>query len=170
MTGMKNLIIALIAFLPGSLVAGVDFKIADPIAYNDYLVDQQKQIGDAINEFVTAFSDNANGYDELLVALEKVSGSIRASIKLVEDLESFEGDDTLRQSSLSLFRFYRTIIKRDYGRILDITFKKEVPIDSDTEINKIINTLTEEEKVFDAAFSRAEEAFAQKHHFTLTKE
>lgn len=164
---MKTVLSILFVFVfAGTLFAQSDkVKISDPISYNDYIVNEQNEIGDALLDLMDVISDVTSTEEMAMYQLGVLTAAIDLSIIDLENLETIKNDYGIRRAALDLFGFYKRIMGTQYVEMIGQLYS-EVP---DMEvIDRISQEVTEEEKEFDAAFQLAQQAFASAHGFTLT--
>lgn len=134
----------------------------EAIIYNDKIVGEQNKIGEAI----LAFSNNANEF-----SLEQVQKQAEASLAVLNSMKPFEGNKELLGAAKNLFKFYISITKNEYKKMLDLIINKDKYSEEELtkKINALSESLTKKEQPLDAKFQAAQAVFAKKYNFTLTK-
>lgn len=161
---MRKIILLFILFGAGiSLKAQTTFT--DPIAYNDYIIEQQLVVGEAIEAiFDFDLPDSAliwATYDLSLVIVKQANANIKS-------LKPFEGDSTFITAAIELFAYYEKTFINDYPEFITF-FLENDPLESETEeMNQRIEFLANWESELDTVFTLAQENFAKSHNFTLT--
>jgi len=138
------------------------------VEYNDKIIGYQNEIGYkllAIGEYIGSeeitTEEGANA-----VRLEALEVT-RESIKGLEKMGAFKGDDALRKSALNLFRFYEKIIKDQYAQMIDLIYKEDFSEADSDAISLLVAKITEEEMPLDQKFQTAQIAFAEKNNIEL---
>lgn len=158
------------------VVAGLSFSVtlfgqmnrfADAVKYNDFIVDQQTQIGKTIQAFNDAF---ANTSDTAVLHSKRrdIVSQANQSVKQLQTTEPFKGDTSLIKHAKALFSFYATIATNEYRQMLDVLFNKNTTQQQKNEqLQALITKVTEQEKQYDAGFLNAQNAFAKKYNIDL---
>lgn len=164
---MKNLIFAfLLLFINYNAIAQANQKAID---YNDKIVEEQDKIGEKIISFNAVVGDNTSAKTQAEASLKEILSTVDAAISATEKLGAFDGNNELQTSALNLFKFYKKCMSSDYSAMINIVYK-ESPTEADyAELEKVLKKVTDEEKVVDADFQKAQENFSKKYNFTLTE-
>jgi hypothetical protein len=142
---------------------GVVYKSA--VQYNDYIVKRQTQIIEYILDFAKVSQtdlDSAGRILDLAVnEMDKLTEEIRG-------MPPFKKDTALRNSAVSIFTFYKTILADDYRQIIEIR-KKGTGITEDdlNRMNEIVENIARSEEKYDKKFQLAQRNFAKKNGFKL---
>ncbi len=161
---MRKIILLFILFGAGiSLKAQTTFT--DPIAYNDFIIDQQLAVGEAIEAiFDFELPDSAliwATYDLSLARVKQANANIKS-------LKPFEGDSVFIKAAIELFAYYEKTFINDYPDFITF-FLDEAPLESETEeMNQRVEFLANWESELDMVFTLAQETFAKAHNFTFT--
>jgi hypothetical protein len=134
----------------------------EAIAFNDKIVNEQIKIGEAI----LAFSDNPNDF-----SLKQIKIQSDKSINELNSMKVFDGNKKFLSAAKSLFKFYGEITNNEYKKILDLIQNKNKYTSEEvtTKITKLTESITKKESILDAGFKEAQQNFAAKYNFSLTK-
>jgi len=142
----------------------------DAIDYNDELIAEELLVIDRINDL-----DNAMATwnpKEIEPALDAAKVQIDKSIKILEGLGGFDGDNSFVDACLELFKVFKSQVNDEYAEQLGIIKIYNDTPNSYTTVEEnrynAINDILDEEyyPVFDK-FSVAQEDFADKWGFML---
>ncbi len=152
-------------FIAGGISVHAQTTFTDPIAYNDFIIDQQLAVGDAIEAiFDFDLPDSAliwATYDLSLARVKQANANIKS-------LKPFEGDTSFIKAAIELFAYYEKTFISDYPDFITF-FLDEEPLESETaEMNQRVEFLANQESALDIVFTAAQEDFAKAHNFTLT--
>lgn len=137
----------------------------DAITFNDTIITEQEKIIHSVEAF-----NGEESYD-LQVSLdlcEALSKQCDESIKVLTELKTVEGGESLKASALTYFNYYKHIAEKDYVEYSNLVCKDDYS-DEDyekaVEIENYINTETEklEKKIIEE-----QNNFAKKYKFTLS--
>ncbi len=134
------------------------------VEYNDIIVDEQNKIGQRIIDFNYAVESG----EEMDMPLKLILEQIAVSIEVVEKVNPWEDGAALKNSALSLFRFYKSIVSKEYQEMVDILKKENIAESDVTRLDKLLADITEREAKLDADFSYQQEAFAKRWNIELT--
>lgn len=154
------------AFLPVVLLL---FILAcnrpDPVAYNKTIIDEQTKVLSAMDSVnYTILAADAAG---IKTALQRASTQCNISIKVIESLGPFEGDDEYRQAALRVFNYYKSTTDTKFKQVVAI-FELDEP--TDENIDKVESIMSEFEINIDSLDNiaiKAQANFATKHHLEL---
>lgn len=161
---------ATITFLILLVFSGISFgqsapvKNTDPVKYNDFIVGEQNKIGESLLDLMEVINDETSTLDVAMSYLGTLSATIDQSIANMENLEKLTNDYGLKNASMELFGFYKRIMRDKYSEILKQLYSESPDVDA---INRITQEVSDEEKGYDAAFQKAQQAFASANGFTL---
>jgi hypothetical protein len=144
-------------------------QFATAVEYNDYIVDQQSQVGLAITDFMNEVNDSLSTKESCtqkrLIALAKVK-DCRDRVK---SLSAWKNDKSLRDTALILFNFYVRTFEVSYATLLDLVFTEPFTEDTELELDKVLAEIKADEAIYDEWFLSCQERFAAKHGFSLTE-
>lgn len=167
---MKKIFFAALApmlFPSADAVAQVP-HFADAIEYNDYIVNQQDLIGIKIKVFVDETSSEYSTKEMEIKAAEDGEQQAAASAALVRKMPAFNGDTVLRDAAADLFEFYERILGNEYIDLVNLMWDEALSTEEyNAQYQKLLNSITERELIYDNAFSKAQENFAKKNDFEL---
>jgi uncharacterized protein Yka (UPF0111/DUF47 family) len=138
--------------------------ITEPVKYNDYIVDQQTAIGEGILSFTNALNDEKNTQEGALNQLDlslKITENALANIK---NLKRLNPDFGLGDAAQALFEFYKKTMEISYKEMVIELFNTSPDMD---KLNRIIQSVSDDEKMVDQTFSEAQEKFAQHYNISL---
>jgi hypothetical protein len=143
---------------------GVTYDSA--VKYNDYIVERQTSLMKNVLEFGNMTDsewDSAESY------LRRYALQAEGMIRDIKGMPPYKGDSALRDAAVNSFTFYKKIFEQDYLDLVRIRMKGEDNITPEdvTEANRIVDKVGKEEEVFDDAFRRAQEDFADKNRMKL---
>ena len=141
-----------------------DTVITDPIAYNDFIVEQQNYIGLEIKVFSSIISDTTSYKSEAVAELEVLKSAVEKSTKNLKRLKQLNPDFNMKSQAVNLFGFYKRIMETYYVDFLDELYV-EIP-DMDN-LNVLLDKITDEEAVYDNAYADAQKAFAEHYNISL---
>lgn len=160
-----------ITFIILLVFSGISFgqttpvRISDPVKYNDYIVNEQNEIGESLLALMGVINDETSTLDIARSYLAALNSTIDHTIADMNNLEELKNDYGLKKSAMDLFGFYKRIMSDKYSVIITQLYA-EIP---DVElITRITGEVTDEEKGFDAAFQQAQQSFASGYGFTLS--
>lgn len=143
-----------------------EFKTA--IEYNNYIIDEQIKVTDAMNILAKAINANSvNDFDKYYkIQLDQAQSSL-ASIK---KLGTYNGNGEFRNEAVKLFAFYYKITKKKINIFIKILKKQDrITARDQKRINRINDKIAVKEEALDAAFVLAQQKFAKENNFTIAK-
>ncbi|MCB9230488.1 MAG: hypothetical protein H6581_02420 [Bacteroidia bacterium] len=153
----------------GGTSAASDPFYSDAIVYNDSIVTLQTRIGQAILDLSASFE----GAEPAVMNREydKLAGVIKEVREDAKSIQGFDGNSDLINAARDLFAFYDDICKNEYREIIDLLSKEPDTITEDdlTRMDELANGISGREIELDNAFEIAQNAFAAKYNFDLTK-
>lgn len=154
---MKKLLLLLL-FIPFAASAQ---KTA--VEYNDIIVDEQSKIGQRIIDFNYAVEAG----EEMDLPLKLILEQIDISIAVVEKVKPWEDGAALKSSALSLFKFYKSIVAKEYSEMVGILKKENIAESDVARLDELLASITEREEKLDADFSYQQETFAKRWNIEL---
>lgn len=137
----------------------------DAIKYNDKIINEQSKIIKLTLDMVAMMDKDLEKSKQLR---EDIVKQCVSSVKVIEDMEPFDGDGKLRAAGLDLFNFYKKVYSNEYKTMFDILDKGENITEEDiTVIQDMQTSVTLEESKLDAAFKKAQQDFAKKYGFEI---
>ena len=169
---MKNYAFSRLFLLCGLVaLASLSFaqapKFKDAVAYNDYIVLQQTQVGEKIVAFNDAIADAENSAEVVRASHLELLNQTKLAVKNLEAMGGYQGYSKLRDAALALYQFYERMVDKQYKEMMEILL---LPAPGEAEIarlGEILQLITEEEKVLDETYLGAQEEFAKMHNFVL---
>lgn len=164
---MKRILILMAGLILSATLFGQLNRFAEAVKYNDFIVDQQTQIGKAIQAFNDAFTNTA---DTAVIHGKRrdIINQANQSVKQLQMTEPFKGDTSLLKHAKALFSFYAKIANNEYRQMLDVLFSKN---STQQQINEqlmaLLDKVSVQEKLYDANFLNAQNAFAKKYNIAL---
>lgn len=156
---MKKLLLLLLV-IPFTISA---FAQSSAVEFNDLIVDEQNKIGQRIIDFNYAVEAG----DEMDLPLKLILEQINVSIEVVEKVKPWEDGAELKSSALSLFRFYKSIVAKEYQEMVNILKKENIESSDVTRLDAILADISAREEKLDADFSAKQEAFAKRWNIEL---
>lgn len=138
--------------------------INDPIAYNDFIVNQQGLINVELNALFEVMQDINKTKESIMQQHAKVVSTAKTAIASLKQLKKLDPDFDFQVSAINLFDFYIRTLETGYILLID-ELLKEKP--DETLIENELMKLSEEEVIYDGAFAKAQESFAAHYNFTL---
>ena len=136
-----------------------------PVEYNDTIIKEQAKIIELMFELVAKIETNL---DECEAVRLKTIVQCDSSIQLVSKMEPFDGDASMRNTALDLFKFYKKAYENEYKEMIAILqLGDEITADDMARITLLNEELAKKETTFDAAFQGAQSAFAKKNNILI---
>lgn len=159
----------LIAISLGSLNAQVDtskFNKKAAIEYNNYIINEQLKVTDAMkNLTLTLVDDNLGEVNKYYQCLIDTSKTVYNRIK---KLKSFNKNKEFRNSAKKLFAFYYKTSKGSTNDLLKIVTKTEEISDTEKKkLEKINAQITKKEQRIYSAFMQAQKKFSEENKFSI---
>ncbi len=143
---------------------------SDAVVYNDFIVEEQAKIGEAIMEFTNSFSDEDLSEARVRQTYQELLDIIAATVTKIEELKGFGGSTKLRDASLQLFLFYDRIVKNQYKELLELMLKPAFEAADEDRYRELVDSITSEEAGYDEKFAEAQGEFAEKYNIQLVTE
>jgi hypothetical protein len=156
---MKKLFLLLLV-IPFTFSA---FAQTTAVEYNDLIVDEQNKIGQRIIDFNYAVEAG----EEMDLPLKLILEQINVSIEVVEKVKPWEDGAALKSSALSLFRFYKSIVAKEYQEMVNILKKENIAESDVAQLDVLLASITEREAKLDADFAYQQETFAKRWNIEL---
>lgn len=135
------------------------------IAYNDMIVEEQNSIALRVSKFMDHITiPNEPEAQNALTAFQEQTD---LAVRNVQRMEPFEGNASLRDAALELFKFYNKVSKDYYPDILKVIFNANPTKEEQQRLNTVLSMMAEEEQLMDKRFKDAQAAFARKYEFKL---
>lgn len=164
---MKSIALLLIVI---SMSLGLSAQtFTDPIKYNDFIVGLQTEIGDKIMIFNEKMGEETMTYDGLMPYYNSLLETTKSSVEKMGKLHAYESNTEFRNSALELMKFYERTVSVAYMEMIDIIYKSEMDEAAISRIGEIIDRVSNDESAIDKRFISAQDVFAQKYGFTLSK-
>lgn len=151
------------------VLLGCSSERKEAVEYNDKIISEQNKIIEKSIGFISSFeTSNYSLIDSL--RLELIS-QIENSIKELEKMQDFEGNDSLRQSALDLYKFYKQVYENEFKEITQIITKDSLQITEDDIIkhNILTRKIKNEEIKYDNNFQKAQQSFAKKYNLNILR-
>ena len=159
-----SLLLLLLVLFTKSFQAQTTFT--DAVSYNDYIVDNQDKIGVELLKFMDLFADGASEerFKEVhLVVLLKIEEAIKAT----KAMPAYDGNLRLKDASVNLFSFYKSVVEKEYKELMDIYIAGVFNEETSKQMELLIASISQREEAFDKEFATAQEEFSKKHNFSL---
>lgn len=135
--------------------------------YNDYIVNVQVSIGEKMLAFNDIVGDENSTLEFVISELNTIVKFADDQIAKASKITPFEKNTELKESALALFRFYRQILNEDYRKMVTIFFDPNLNEESLTEMEAILESISQREAPLDERFQTAQIAFAEKYNLEL---
>ncbi len=157
---MKHFFILCIAVITSFSVFATNSD--DALAYNDKIVSEQTKIG----ERILAFSTDPNEF-----SLKQIKTQSDESLSVLSSMKPIDGNKDFLNAAKALFKFYGSITKDEYKKILAILQQKDKYSQEqlNAKIGEYTASISKKENPLDNNFQTAQIAFAKKYGFTLRK-
>jgi len=143
--------------------------LSTPVAYNDFIVDQQNEIIQKMVKLNELYQKGTNKeiswhYKELIACTD-------SNLKKITLLTPYENDSTLKLRAFNLITYYSKIFHHEYKEVVDVFLEGYTPSDDEMErIYNIIQEVKKNETELNAQLSQAQIAFAKKHGFEFSND
>jgi hypothetical protein len=163
---MKKISITFFAFLALLIIScGPSTKKA--ISYHDKIIEEHMAIQVSFDALDKSFVDYVP--EDMNKAWDNAKQQTEKSIKVVSEMEDFDGSSTFKDAALKFFEVYNTVLDTYYSDMIKIY---SIPNEEYTEENEAkFGELNDEMQAiyfpaFDT-FKAEQEAFAKKYNFTI---
>jgi hypothetical protein len=166
---MKKILFPLFAVLILVLASCGDGGYIDPVAYNDDLVSEQTKVYNKIDSLETIL--NADVVDEPAIdgAFEDAIATVTTSIKNVEEMGAYLGDEDFQKVGLALFTEIKSLLENDYKDLYEL-YKKPIEDWDDADFDlmyDIWDAIDEGLMAKEDGFLEAQDDFADAHDIIL---
>jgi hypothetical protein len=163
-TLIKNFILVFLLALTATQLTAQTHKISDPIAYNDYIVDQQNRIGEELLKLIGMFDALPEDKAVCTDQLDVIISTCRSATTNVQNLKPIEKEFGMKLAALELFAFYNETMDTDYRLVIDELYKDTPDLEL---LNQILVRIQTAEGEVDEKFQGAQESFAKYHKISL---
>ncbi|MFH0865569.1 MAG: hypothetical protein V1904_05215 [Bacteroidota bacterium] len=143
-------------------------KFKTAIEYNNYIIDEQVKVTDAMNVFAKAINDNSvNDFDKYFkIQLDQSQSSLSA----IKKLGTYNGNGEFRYEAVKLFAFYYKTTRKKISIFIKILKKQDrITAGDKKRINRINDKIVVKEEALNASFVLAQQKFAKENNFTIAK-
>lgn len=166
---MKKNLFPLFAVLILVFASCGDGGYIDPVAYNDDLVNEQTKVYNKIDSLETIL--NADVIDESAIdgAFEDAIATTDASIKKVEEMGAYLGDEDFQKATIDLFTAVKNLLENDYKALYEL-YKKPIEDWEDADFDlmyDIWDAIDDGLSTKEDAFTDAQNKFADANDITL---
>lgn len=140
---------------------------ASAVDYNDYIVNAQNDIGQAMIGFNEVFASAEVDEETANRSFNHLLSVIEESVSKLEALKDYQGNTELRDASRALFGFYKRVVENEYKELMGLMLKPEFTTQDEERLYELMNKISTEEGSYDDAFEKAQTAFAAQHGFQL---
>jgi len=161
---ISSLVLGIFLTFTGFAQVSSKIVITEPIKYNDFIVEQQNQIGNGIVALIAVFGDT-NGTKT--IAIEKLNIVLKSTSEAIDNiskLKAINPDYGLKENALNLFTFYKRTMGSTYFTVIDEIYSDQPDTD---KLNELVNSISAEEAGYDNAFQTSQQEFADEYDFTL---
>jgi hypothetical protein len=161
-------ILAALAFILVATTATAGQSLKDQaIDYNDKIIALQTKIIKSMIAFSQSFG---TGDGKVMMKAHKLMVStIETTLKDAKKLGPFQGDSSLRDGAVELFKFYNDISKKEYLEIVKILSRGKPGKKGLARMNEIVESITVRENALDKKFQGVQVAFTKKYGIALTE-
>jgi len=137
------------------------------IAYNDKIIALQTRIIKSMIAFSKSFG---TGDGKIMMKAHKsMVSTIETTLKEAKKVGPFQGDSSLRDGAVELFKFYNEISKKEYLEIVKILSAGKPSKKGMARMNEIVESITVRENALDKKFQGIQVAFTKKYGIALTE-
>lgn len=155
-----------------TLVCYAQVTFTDAIAYNDYIVNEQNAIGNAILELSNAFNEGGDmeSYKTgIFREYEELKLQCNTSLEKITIITPYDNNSEFLEAALNLFTFYKKVIANEYYLLINFMTNENATIEEQEKIMSLMENMSAEEARIDNIFLQAQQAFANKYGFTLSE-
>ena len=150
-------------------LSACDSGYTDPVAYNDDIIAEQTKVYNKLDSLETIL--NADEIDEDAVdgAFEDAIAQCDASIKKLQDMGAFMGDDAFQQAGIKLFTGLKDLFNKEYQDLYTL-YKKPFDEWEDADFDSMYDIWDAiDSGIADAEdpFLDAQDKFADDNNITL---
>ena len=136
-----------------------------PVEYNDTIIKEQAKIIELMFDLVAKIETDLDGCEAVRL---KTIVQCDSSIQLVSAMEPFDGDASMRNTALDLFKFYKKAYENEYKEMIEILqLKDKITPDDMARMTSLNDELAKKETSLDSAFQGAQAAFAKKNNIII---
>jgi len=144
---------------------GIVYKNATE--YNQYIMENQKDIINVMLNFSKAISDDLDSADWVL---DNGLETARKALDNIKGMPPFRSDSAFRNAAINSFEFYQQILGNEYKKIVSIRRKGENKTEEDIVfLQTLPATIGKREERYDRNFHNAQKEFAENNNLTLVK-
>jgi hypothetical protein len=160
-------LLATIAFVFAAATATAATLKDQAIDYNDKIIALQTKIIKSMIAFSQSFGTGDK--KTMMKAHKLMVTTIETTLKETKKLGPFQGDSSLRDGAVELFKFYNEISKKEYLEIVKILSKGQPDKKGLARMNEIVESITVRENKLDKKFQGIQVAFTRKYGIALTE-
>lgn len=144
-------------------------KAEQAAQYNDVIIQQQKDIIAAFDQFDSTFTDSLASKERIEFAFVNMQSNIKRSLLSLDSIGPFQKDPLLEQAARELFKAYDEMVEAEYRVLKDI---KLMPAESitapmiDTTISVQIR-IHDTSKLAQEKFLKMQEEFGKKYNLVF---
>lgn len=159
----NNFLIFLIVLSPMFVSGQLTFTTG--VEYNDYIVEQQTNVGNAINNLMNSMDlDSASVWYYYNTGLE----ATKVSLDNIQRMPVFNNNANFKNASQELFQYYFDVFSVEFKEFVKIYTNTSIPYDKKMELlNPLLETIGTREVTFDGNFAKAQQEFATENNFDL---
>ena len=136
-----------------------------PVEYNDTIIKEQTKIIELMFDLVAKIETDLDGCEAIRL---KTITQCDSSIQLVSKMEPYNGDATMRNTAIDLFKFYEKAYKNEYKEMIQILqLGEEITEEDMTRMATLNEELAKKEATFDNAFQAAQKSFAKNNNIMI---
>lgn len=137
----------------------------NPVKYNNKIVNKQHKIVKGFKEFFNTFEKGTK--EQMHKEREEMLALVNKSITDISAMPAFDGDSELRDGALTLLKFYKEGLEKEYPKMIELIANRERSKEDHAKLDAYRDELIKNEKIHDDKFEDIQVAFAKKHKLEL---
>lgn len=137
----------------------------NPAKYNNKIVNKQHKIVKGFKEFFRTFEKGTK--EKMHDEREQLLVLVNKSITEISAMPAFDGDSELRDGALTLLKFYKEGLEKDYPKMIELIANRDRSKEDHAKLEAYRDELVKNEKIHDDKFEDVQVAFAKKHKLEL---
>ncbi|HNW99333.1 MAG TPA: hypothetical protein PKK00_13065 [Bacteroidales bacterium] len=135
------------------------------VAYNDFIVDQQKLILGKHDAWNAAFTNK--NVQEAKIKLDELTKQCKIAIDTISKIDAFNKNTEFRDAAIRLFTLYKNTAEGGFKEETEILMKSEISDQDEERVNQIEDEFFNTEKEIYNAFIKAQGKFASENNMVL---
>ena len=134
------------------------------VSYNDSIIEEQSKVIKYMLDMTRNMESNLSEADK---QREAGVNQAKLSIRKIEMLGDFKGDNSLGNAAMDMFKFYQNTFESDFKEMLSILKKEKIDSLDIQRVSEINASLAVKETQVHSAFEIEQKKFAQKNGFEM---